>query len=95
MVDETTDSRGLYICSLIVGILHPEIMPTSFLISCKELKKTNYETVSRFVNDNLMEFFGDMLFQDKILLFISDAVLYMIKTGGSLKIFYSNMIHIT
>jgi len=39
MVDETTDSRGLYICSLIVGILHPEIMPTSFLISCKELKK--------------------------------------------------------
>lgn len=95
MVDETTDSRGLYICSLIVGILHPEIMPTSYLISCKELKKTNYETVSRFVNDSLMEFFGDTLFQDKILLFISDAAPYMIKTGGALKIFYSNMIHIT
>jgi len=70
MVDETTDSRGLFICCLIVGILHPEIMSTSFLISCKELKKTNYETVSRFVNDySLMEFCGD-----KILLFISDAV---------------------
>ncbi|KAL4135075.1 hypothetical protein QTP88_006732 [Uroleucon formosanum] len=95
MVYETTDSRGLYICSLIVGILHPEIMPTSFLISCKELKKTNYETVSRFVNDSLMEFFGDTLFQEKILLFISDAAPYMIKTGGALKIFYSNMIHIT
>ncbi|KAL4089609.1 hypothetical protein QTP88_024620 [Uroleucon formosanum] len=95
MVDETTDSRGLYICSLIVGILHLEIMPTSFLSSCKESKKTNYEMVSRFVNDSLMEFFGDTLFQDKILPFISNAALYMIKTRGALKIFYSNMIHIT
>jgi len=62
------------------------------LISCKELKKTNYETVTRFENDSLLEFFGDTLFQDNILLFISDAA---IKTGGALKIFYSNMIHIT
>jgi hypothetical protein len=44
MVDKMTDSIGLYICSLIVRILHPEIMPTSFLISYKEFKKTKYET---------------------------------------------------
>lgn len=59
MADETTDSRGSYICSLIVGILHSEIKPNPFLISYKELPKTNYETVSRFVNDNLTEFFKD------------------------------------
>jgi len=74
---------------------HPEIMPTSFLISCKELKKINYETVSRFVNDSLTEFFGGTLFQEEILHFISDAAPYMIKNGGALKIFYSNLIHIT
>jgi hypothetical protein len=94
MVNETTNSRGLYVCSLIILILHPEIMPTSFLISYKEFKKTNYETISRFVNDNLTEFFEDTLFQDKILFFISDAAPYMIKAGGALQIFYSNIIHI-
>jgi len=70
MLNETINSRGLYICSLIVGILHSEIMPTSFLIFSKELKKTNYETVSRLKNDSLMEFFGDTLFQDKIRMII-------------------------
>lgn len=46
MVDETTDARGLYICNLLVGILHQEIDPTPFLIACKVLPKTNYDTVS-------------------------------------------------
>jgi hypothetical protein len=57
MVDETTDARGLYICNLLVVILHQEIDPTPFLIACKVLPKTNYDTVSRFINDNLMNFF--------------------------------------
>lgn len=56
MVDETTNFRGMYICSLIIGILHPKIMLILFFISCKELKKTNYETVFQYVNDNLTDF---------------------------------------
>lgn len=95
MVDETTDPRGLYICSLIVGILLPEIEPKPYLISCKQLPKTNYETVSRFVNDSLANFFCQTSYQDKIILFVSDAAPYMIKAGEALKVFYSNMVHVT
>ena len=95
MVDETTDPRGKYICSLVIGILHPEVLPTPFLISVKELVKTNHETVSRFINDSLMNFFEETTFQDKILLFITDAAPYMVKTGTTLKVFHSKMIHLT
>lgn len=95
MVDETTDSRGKYICSLVIDIPHPEVLPTPFLISVKELMKTNHETVCRFINDSLMNFFEETTFQDKILLFITDAAPYMVKTGTTLKVFYSKMIHLT
>lgn len=95
MVNETTDPRGLYICSLIIGVLHPDIEPNPYLISCKVLSKINYETLSRFVNDSLTNFFNNISFQDKILLFVSDAAPYMVKAGGALKVFYPNMIHVT
>lgn len=95
MVDETTDSRGLYICNLLVGILHPEMDPTPMLISCKVLTSTNHETVSRFINDSLMDFYKNTEYQNKILLLVSDAAPYMIKTGHALKVFYRNMIHVT
>lgn len=96
MVDETTDARGLYICNLLVGILHQEIDPTPFLIACKVLPKTNYDTVSRFINDNLMNFFlQNSEYQYKVLLLVTDAAPYMIKTGQALNTFYPNMIHVT
>lgn len=97
MVDETTDSRGLYICNLIIGILHPEKDPTPFLISSKVLEKTNFETVSRLVNNSLTDFFKDSPapFQDKVLLLVTDAAPYMLKAGVTLKVFFPNMIHVT
>jgi len=95
MVNEITDSRGLYICSLTVGILHPEIMPTLFLISCKELEKTNYETVSRFVNDSLTEFFRDTYVSRQNSAIYQRCRTIYDKNWRALKIFYSNMIHIT
>lgn len=75
--------------------MHPEIEPTPHLISCKELEKTNFETVSRFVNDSLLNFFGQNGYQDKVLLFVTDAAPYMLKTGNALKVFYPNMVHTT
>ena len=38
---------------LVIGVLHPEKKRKSFLISCKSLEKTNYETIVQFVNDSL------------------------------------------
>lgn len=68
LVDETTGSRGPYVYSLIVGIFHPEIIPTPFLISRKELKQINDETIYQFMNYSLSELFRHISFQKKILL---------------------------
>lgn len=64
----------------------------SYLISCKELVGTNYETICQFVNSALKIFPG---IEQKVLLFISDAGTYMVKAAKTLKIFYPNVIHIT
>jgi hypothetical protein len=96
IVDETTDVRGRYIANLLVGVLNENILPKSFLISTKELKKTNSVEIVRFVNESLMAFFApDILPTEKILLLITDAAAYMIKAGANLNIFYKNLIHVT
>jgi len=53
---------------------------------------TNYETICQFVNSSLKIFLG---IEQRLLLFISDAVSYMMKAAKTLKIFYPKLIHIT
>lgn len=80
-VDETTDINGRYVANLLVGILKSNNTCRSFLLSCKVLEKTNHSTVSRFVNDGLklLWLFGGN--DEKVLLMLSDAASYMVKTG--------------
>jgi len=40
-------------------------MSTPFLIACKEMEKTNYETISRFVNDTLTDILETRHFKTK------------------------------
>jgi hypothetical protein len=95
-VDETTDSCGRYVASLILGILKEDIPTKGYVVSCKELSKTNSNSITRFVNESLTSFFlPNAVPTDKILLMISDAAAYMIKAGTNLKIFYEKLIHCT
>jgi len=59
------------------------------------LEKTNHSTVARFVHDGLKLLCPLGGNDEKVLLMLSDAVPYMIKTGESLKILYPNWIHVT
>lgn len=95
-VDETTDSRGRYVANLIIGVLNEDTPTKGFLISCKQLDKTNHTTVSRFVNESLVNFFlPEAVPNEKILLMLSDAASYMAKAASTLKVFYTNLIHCT
>jgi hypothetical protein len=95
-VDETTDVCGRYIANLIIGILHEESPTKAFLIASKELEKTNSNTVTKFVHDELTKcFLPNPVPSEKILLMVSDAAAYMIKAASNLKIFYTNLIHCT
>lgn len=56
-VDETTDSCGRYVANLIIGVLNSETPTKGFLVSSKELSKTNHDTIARFVNEGMAIFF--------------------------------------
>ena len=95
-VDETTDSCGRYVASLIVGILNENFPSRGYVVSLKMLDKTNGNTITRFVNDSLTSLFlPNAVPANKILLMISDAARYMLKAGNNLKILYPNLIHST
>jgi len=94
-VDETTDINGRYVVNLLVGILKSNYPTHSFLLTCKVLNKTNHSTVARFVNDGLKLLWPLRGNDEKVLLMLSDATPYMVKTGQSLAVFYPNLIHVT
>jgi len=83
------------VANLLVGILKSNHPTRSFLLACKVLVKTNRSTVARFVNDGLKLLWPLGGNDEKVLLMLSDAVPYMVKTGQSLTVFYANLIHVT
>ena len=95
-MDETTDSAGRYIAHLLIGVLNQQSCSKAHLIACKQLEKTNALTVTRLVQEELAKFFlPDPIPCEKFLLFLSDAAPYMVKAGQNIKIFYSELIHVT
>lgn len=95
-VDETTDSKGRYIAALIVGALNGDKPSYGYLVSLKELPQTNNKTISRFVNDSLINLFlPDKVPVNRVLLMLSDAAPYMVKAANNLQIFFPSLIHCT
>lgn len=71
IVDETTDVRGRYIVNLLISVLNEKILPKPYLISTKQLEKTNSVEIVRFIHESLMAFLApDILPTDKILVLI-------------------------
>ncbi|KAJ8915555.1 hypothetical protein NQ315_012439 [Exocentrus adspersus] len=96
IVDESTDACGRYIVHLIIGTLKEDGPGKPHLIASKELQKTNNVTVTRFIQQALSKFFlPNQVPAEKFLVFLSDSAAYMVKVGQNLKIFYSNMVHVT
>lgn len=95
-VDETTDGKGRQVANLIVGVLNGVNYSKGHLISVSSLESTNHVTIARFVNEGLAKFFlPERVPSEKILLMVTDAASYMLKSAQSLKIFFPNLIHCT
>lgn len=86
MQDETTDRCGRYIAQLICVKMCIE--PShSLLIACWELEKADYSTTARLINDSFRNLWLDNdIFCEKILEFISNAFVYMVKATKPLKV---------
>jgi hypothetical protein len=86
-VNETTDSVGLFIDSLVAGKLDIEVPHNPHLICSEVLHHINHSTLARFVSwpTGVHE----------VLILYSDAAAYTLKAATALKVFYPNLIHFT
>ena len=61
-VDETTDAKGRYIANVLIGSLNKDDPSKPHLISCKELSKTNNNTITQLIVDCLSNFNNSKIF---------------------------------
>jgi len=93
-IDETTDVDGRFIANIIIGKLN-DSKSQPFLLSCQQLDKCNHQTIARFFNNSMSILWPDTVMHENVLLFVSDAVTYMIKASKALNAFFPKIIHLT
>lgn len=61
-----------------------------FLLNCDQLdtRRYNYQTIAKLFNDSMSILQTELVKHENVLLLVSDASLYMIKTGKVLNTFY-------
>jgi len=94
-IDETSDVDGRFVANGVVGTLKHEQPGEIFLLACEVLERVNNSSIA-IVFDNAMNLlWPDKEERENVLLFVSDAALYMIKAAKELKLLYPKMIHVT
>jgi len=94
-IDETTDVEGRYVANVIIGTLEVDNPGKIFLLNSEVLEKANHSTISKLFDRSLFILWPEGILHDNVLLFVSDAAPYMVKSGKSLQVLYSKMVHIT
>ena len=94
-IDETTDCEGRYIGNVVIGILNSDIISKPYLINTEQLEKVNHQTIGKLFNDSMSILWHNGIQHVKVLLVITDAAPYMLKTFECLKVIYPKMIHVT
>jgi len=83
------------VANVIVGTLQIEGPSQIFLLHSEALEKANYSTIAQLFDRSLTILWPTGIRHDKVLLFLSDAALYMVKEGKSIKLFYTKDVHVT
>ncbi|KAL4131288.1 hypothetical protein QTP88_008624 [Uroleucon formosanum] len=94
-IDETIDVQGRYVASLIIGKLSSEECTKPIVLTVEQLQKANFQTISQLFNDSMSILWPEKIFHEKVLLYVTDAAPYMVKSGEALKVFYPKLIHVT
>ena len=86
----------MYVAHVMIGILDTDqnISKQRFLLNTSLLNSINHSPIARLF-DETIQILGEDFNKDFILLFISDAVPYMIKAAKAIKIFYPKIAHLT
>lgn len=95
-IDETIDIEGRLVANVIVGVLDAdeEKGKQKFLLNVVELDKANHATIARAFNDSI-SLLGENFNKNQVLLYLTDAAPYMVKSASYLNVFYPKMTHVT
>lgn len=65
-----------------------------FLLNCAQLKKCNHKTIATFFNNSMSLLLWSLNVKLKyVLLFLTDAVPYMVKSTVTINTYFGNLIH--
>lgn len=82
-IDETIDVQGQCIASVIIGKLSFEECTKPNVITVEQLQKENLHTIFQLFNDSKKILWPKKIFHEKVL-FVTNAALYMVKSGKAL-----------
>uniref|UniRef100_A0A2S2PQT6 CGG triplet repeat-binding protein 1 n=1 Tax=Schizaphis graminum TaxID=13262 RepID=A0A2S2PQT6_SCHGA len=86
---------GRFVANVIIGTLEEHGPGQIFLLNVEELEKANHSTIFKLFDKSMNILWPDGVKHDDVLLFLSDAAPYMVKSASSIKTLYSKMIHTT
>jgi hypothetical protein len=66
-----------------------------FLLHSEQLEKCNYSTICQLFDRSKNLLWSNGIQYDKVLMFLSDAASYMVKTEEAIILFYPKIIHVT
>jgi len=94
-IDETTDSLGRFVANVIIGTFETVKPGQTFFLNYEVLPKTNNSTIAKLFDDSMHILWPEGVRHNDVLLYLSDAATYMVKSGNATKIFYPKVIHVT
>jgi hypothetical protein len=91
----SSDVDGRFVTNVVVGTLKHEQPGEIFLLACEVLERVNSSSIA-VVFDNAMNLLlSDKVERENVLLFVSDAAPFMIKSAKALQLLYPKMLHVT
>jgi hypothetical protein len=94
-VNETIHVQGRYITNIIIGTLEIDKPRQVYLFNSELFEKTNNSTITKVFDRSMFHLWPDGVRHDDVMLFVNDAAPYTIKTGESIGVLLSKMVHIT
>jgi hypothetical protein len=84
-----------FVANVVVGTLKHEQPGEILLLACEVLERVNNSSIAVVFENAMNLLWPDKVERENVLLFVSDAVPYMMKAKKALQLLYPKMIHVT
>ena len=94
-IDETTDVEHRFMANVVIGTLEIDGSGEVFLLIGEVLETVKHSTICRPFEKCMFLLWPECIRYNDVLLFVIDAVPYIVKIERAVQAFYPKMVHIT